>query len=68
MLELGSEEAGGLQIGATDLGMVRVFVHSHAGVLELDYAPEEAEDIAEELVAAANQARSAATKGRKRNK
>ncbi|MCI4664861.1 MAG: DUF6324 family protein [Neomegalonema sp.] len=46
-------EAGALQIGPTELGMVRLIITTQSGVLELDYPPEEAKEIAQELTAAA---------------
>jgi len=52
-----SEIAANLQIGPTDLGMVRLFVEAAGVDLPLDFDPEEAEEIAEELRAAAAQAR-----------
>jgi len=52
-----SEIAANLQIGPTDLGMVRLFVEAPGVDLPLDFDPEEAEEIAEELRAAAAQAR-----------
>ncbi|MEM8789774.1 MAG: DUF6324 family protein [Pseudomonadota bacterium] len=54
-----SDVAAGLQIGPTDQGMVRIYV-SGAGIdLPLDFDPEEAEEMAEELRAAAANARRA---------
>lgn len=47
----------GLQIGPTDQGMVRMFVVSDGLEIPMDFAPEEAEEIAEELRAAAATAR-----------
>lgn len=47
----------GLQIGPTDQGMVRMFVVSEGLEIPMDFAPEEAEEIAEELRAAAATAR-----------
>lgn len=53
-IALGDDEAGALQIGPTDQGMVRLIIATHAGVIELDYEPEEAAEIADELRAAAD--------------
>ncbi|WP_040615568.1 DUF6324 family protein [Oceanicola granulosus] len=55
-----------LQIGPTDRGMVRIFVESGSTEIPMDFEPEEAEEIAEEILAAARAARAAATpkKGR----
>lgn len=42
-----------LQIGPTDRGMVRIYVEAAGGVeIPMDFEPEEAEEIAEELKAA----------------
>ena len=53
-----SDIAANLQIGPTSTGMVRIYVESEAVSLPLDFDPEEAEEIAEELKAAAARARS----------
>lgn len=53
-----SDIAANIQIGPTDLGMVRIFVEAEGGIeLPLDFDPDEAEEIAEELRAAAEAAR-----------
>jgi hypothetical protein len=52
-----SEIAANLQIGPTSLGMVRIYVEGDGVDLPLDFDPEEAEEIAEELLAAAAAAR-----------
>ncbi|MCT4683596.1 MAG: DUF6324 family protein [Roseicyclus sp.] len=52
-----SEIAANLQIGPTSLGMVRIYVEGDGVDLPLDFDPEEAEEIAEELRAAAAAAR-----------
>ena len=52
-----SEIAANLQIGPTDQGMVRIYVEGEGIDLPLDFDPEEAEEIAEELLAAAEAAR-----------
>ncbi len=46
-----------MQIGPTDAGMVRIFVESQGLEVPMDFDPEEAEEIAEELRVAAAQAR-----------
>lgn len=46
-----------LQIGPTSLGMVRIYVAGDGVDLPMDFDPEEADDIAEEIKAAAAQAR-----------
>ena len=51
------EVAANLQIGPTTLGMVRIFVEGDGIELPMDFSPEEAEEIAEEIRAAAAQAR-----------
>ncbi|MBY0135534.1 DUF6324 family protein [Paracoccus yeei] len=53
-----SDIAANLQIGPTDKGMVRIYVEGEGVDLPLDFDPEEAEEIAEELMAAAEAARS----------
>lgn len=55
-----SDIAANLQIGPTSLGMVRIYVEGGGVELPLDFDPEEAEEIAEELRAAAGQARAMA--------
>ncbi|MCP5086299.1 MAG: hypothetical protein GY952_05800 [Rhodobacteraceae bacterium] len=42
-----------LQIGPTSAGMVRLFVEAEGVEIPLDFEPEEAEEIAEEIRAAA---------------
>ncbi len=46
-----------LQIGPTDKGMVRLYVEATGGIeIPMDFEPDEARDIAEELLAAAKAA------------
>ncbi len=45
-----------LQIGPTDKGMVRLFVSAGPTEIPMDFEPDEARDIAEELLAAAKAA------------
>lgn len=52
-----SNIAANLQIGPTDQGMVRIYLEADGVELPLDFEPEEAEEIAEELLAAAEAAR-----------
>lgn len=52
-----SDVAANLQIGPTTLGMVRIYVEGDGIDLPLDFDPDEAEEIAEELRAAAAAAR-----------
>jgi hypothetical protein len=46
-----------LQIGPTDQGMVRIFVESQGIEVPMDFDPDEADEIAEEIRAAAEAAR-----------
>ncbi|RYH02356.1 hypothetical protein EU805_10940 [Salipiger sp. IMCC34102] len=46
-----------IQIGPTDLGMVRLFITAGPTEIPMDFDPEEADEIAEELRAAAQAAR-----------
>ena len=46
-----------LRIGPTDHGMVRLFIESQGIEVPMDFDPDEAEDIAEEIRAAAAAAR-----------
>lgn len=46
-----------LQIGPTDRGMVRIYVEAAGAEIPMDFEPEEAEEIAEEIRAAAAAAR-----------
>jgi hypothetical protein len=59
-----SDMAANLQIGPTTLGMVRIYVEGDGIDLPLDFDPEEAEEIAEELRAAAAAARAMGKKTR----
>lgn len=60
-----SDIAANLQIGPTTLGMVRIYVEGAGIDLPLDFDPDEADEIAEEIKAAANRARAMATKGKR---
>ncbi len=57
-----SDISANLQIGPTSLGMVRIYVEGRGIDLPLDFDPEEAEEIAEEIRAAAARARAMAPK------
>jgi hypothetical protein len=46
-----------MQIGPTDLGMVRIFIEADGVEIPMDFDPEEADEIAEEIKAAAMAAR-----------
>lgn len=52
-----SDMAANLQIGPTTMGMVRIYIAGEGVDLPLDFDPDEADDIAEELRAAAQAAR-----------
>lgn len=52
-----TEIEANLQIGPTTDGMVRLFIDAGKVEIPLDFSPEEAEEIAEEIRAAAAQAR-----------
>ncbi len=52
-----SDVTANLQIGPTSLGMVRIYLEGEGIDLPLDFDPDEAEEIAEELRAAAERAR-----------
>jgi hypothetical protein len=57
-----SDISANLQIGPTSLGMVRIYVEGEGIDLPLDFDPEEAEEIAEEIRAAAGRARAMSPK------
>ncbi len=52
-----NDKATNLQIGPTTLGMVRLYVEGSGIDLPMDFDPDEADDIAAEITAAAMQAR-----------
>jgi hypothetical protein len=52
-----SDIGANLQIGPTSLGMVRIYVEAEGVDLPLDFDPDEADEIAEELRLAAEAAR-----------
>lgn len=60
-----TDESGEIQIGPTSLGMVRLFIRTAEFELPMDFTPEEAEEIAAELVEAASLAQQAAPKKKK---
>ena len=45
-----------MQIGPTDQGMVRIFIEAGGMEIPMDFEPEEAEEIAQEIQAAAKAA------------
>ena len=62
-----SDIAANIQSGPTDQGMVRIYIEAEGGIeLPLDFDADEAEDIAEELRAAADVARAMAAASKKR--
>lgn len=62
-----TEISADLQIGPTDTGMVRIYIAGNGVDLPMDFDPDEADEIAEELRVAANAARGTTgkPKGRK---
>ncbi|GAA6179275.1 MULTISPECIES: DUF6324 family protein [unclassified Shimia] len=52
-----SDIEANLQIGPTDQGFVRIFIEANGVEVPMDFDPEEAEEIAEEIRAAAATAR-----------
>ncbi|SNR53469.1 hypothetical protein EYF88_11750 [Paracoccus sediminis] len=63
-----STVAANLQVGPTDQGMVRIYLEAEGIDLPLDFDPDEATEIAEELLAAAEAARQIGTKASKPKK
>ncbi len=61
-----SNVTANLQIGPTDRGMVRIYVEGEGIDLPMDFDPDEAEEIAEEIRAAASRARAMGRKGGKK--
>ena len=59
-----SEVSADLQIGPTSLGAVRIYVRAENVEIPMDFSPEEAEEIALELQAAAGRARSTNSKSK----
>ena len=55
-----SEVEANLQIGPTSMGMVRIYVEGNGVELPMDFDPEEAIEIAEEIRAAAERAKAQA--------
>ncbi len=52
-----TDESGEIQIGPTSMGMVRIFFRTSSFELPMDFLPEEAEEIAAEILEAADMAR-----------
>lgn len=55
-----------LQIGPTSQGMVRLFIEAGSTEIPMDFEPDEALEIAEEIRAAAEAARQSGSRGKKR--
>lgn len=53
-----TDEEGEIQVGITDQGLVRIYVRSKNVDLPMDFTPDEAEEIAAEIQAAAESAKS----------
>lgn len=51
-----SDISANLQIGPTSLGMVRIYIEANGVELPLDFPPDEAREIADEITAAAMRA------------
>ncbi|MBK0397902.1 hypothetical protein H0I76_01765 [Limibaculum sp. M0105] len=58
-----SDVAATLAIGPTSLGMVRIYIEGEGFEIPMDFDPDEALEIAEELRAAAEKARGSAPRG-----
>lgn len=63
-----SDVAANIQIGPTDQGMVRIFIEGDGVDLPLDFDPDEADEIAEELRTAAEAARAIGQKSAPKGK
>ena len=59
-----TDQQASLQIGPTSEGMVRLYVEADGIDIPMDFEPEEAEEIADELRAAAQRARGAKKGGK----
>ncbi len=57
-----NDVAANIQIGPTSLGMVRIYIEGKGIDLPLDFNPDEAREIAEEITAAAKLAEAMVTK------
>ncbi len=57
-----------LQIGPTDKGMVRLFIEAGTLEIPMDFDPDEAQEIVEELLAAIEAARATGNKGGKKRR
>lgn len=63
-----TEVSANIQIGPTTLGMVRIYVEGNGVDLPMDFEPDEALEIAEEIRAAAMQAQKMGEKAAKGSK
>lgn len=63
-----SDVTANLQIGPTDQGMVRIFVEADGVEIPMDFDPDEATEIAQEITAAAAQARAVSRKTPRRDR
>ena len=61
-----SEISANLQIGPTSLGMVRIYVEGNGIEVPMDFDPDEADEIADEIKAAAARARAMGQKPKRR--
>lgn len=57
-----SDVTANMQIGPTTEGMVRIFIEGNGIEIPMDFDPEEADEIADEIKAAASRARASAMK------
>ncbi len=60
-----SDISANLQIGPTNLGMVRIYIEGDGIEIPMDFDPEEAEEIADEIKAAAARAKAMSMRGSK---
>ena len=63
-----TDMSGELQIGPTSLGMVRIYMTAEGVDLPMDFTPEEAEEIAQEILDAAARAKQSAKAGSRKKK
>ena len=63
-----SDVEANLQIGPTSLGMVRIYIEGKGLEVPMDFDPDEADEIADEIKAAALRARAVKTKSPKGRK
>ena len=63
-----SSVSANLQIGPTELGMVRLYVEAEGVEIPMDFDPDEALEIAAEMTAAAERARAMQSAGGKKKR